>query len=107
MNRPGKSEWYQMQTANEVRRVLSRSPSQYTAGQMRMRFVPGGQAPDESEDPGLDTEKEQVFKVLGGGRYTPPTASESDPAPPGATDEYETGEIEDPDVSQWDEDPLL
>lgn len=81
LERPGKSEWYAMQIACEVRRVLCKTPSAIKVGDFRLGFVPGGGDDDPGSSPlsgdddeRLDREKQIAIKALRGAIYTPPPA---------------------------------
>lgn len=104
VGRPGKAEWYQMGTSCEVRRVLSRQPSQHQVHHHLLQPVedaesPGGEGPG---DDNLDAEKEAVFKALGGGRYTPPP----EPDEPTDEDEVDEDEVGGEDDDEWEGPPI-
>jgi hypothetical protein len=82
--RPGKAEWYSMQVANEVRRVLATNPSELRVGDMVL--VPDGDAPagdaalaPEEDAAELDRMKRQAMAALPGSVYTPPPSEGGQP----------------------------
>lgn len=112
MERPGKGEWYEMQTACEVRRVLSTRPSEHRVNHLKLTFSDDPGEVDELDDAeaeDLEARKRRDMAAFGkGGVYTPPppredSGNDSDPETSPEPEEYE--EYTGRETSRW-EDPL-